>query len=70
MLWFGLRKDITALKERLDRFEVALPATVAALTNAADLYSRAAARAERTKPRNGDTEQVTIGEIIKRRGGF
>lgn len=75
MFWylFGSRKAYDELKARLDRIEVQLPATVAALENAADLYNRAAARAERSKPRNGGTDPDSahsIEEIRKRRGGF
>jgi len=74
VLWFGIRQAIQELNARLDSLERALPEQIAGLENAADLYNRAAARAERSKPRNTAAPVSPGGhqldEIRRRRGGF
>jgi hypothetical protein len=69
MLWFGLTKTLRDLEDRVRKLEIETPSTVAALENAADLYNRAAARAERTKPRDEDNGDGLLA-VRKRRGGW
>jgi hypothetical protein len=64
---------VAGLALRLQELETDWKAQVAALENAADLYNRAAARAERSKPAGGPRESVGAGsleEIRRRRGGI
>lgn len=81
MLWFGyaralrdLKAEIARLDERMRAIETDNPAQIAAMINAADLLKRAAARWERSGPKNGDGSDdgaaTSIDEIRRRRGGF
>jgi len=74
MLWFGLRKALDDVEERLSTLERGIEERIAGLTNAADLYNRASARAERSKIKtregNGDLDDEGLMAIRRRRGGF
>jgi len=68
MLWFGLRKAVRELQDRVRVLEIEHPARIAALENAADLYNRAAARAERTKVPAPDDRATGILALRAMRG--
>jgi len=72
-LHVATRLVLDSLAGRVTALETDWKAQVAALENAADLYNRAAARAERSKPAGGgQRDQVGAGsldEIRRRRGG-
>ena len=82
MLWllFGSRKAyqelsdlVVRLDARLSLMEADWKAQVAALENAAELYNRASARLERSKPRDGARSPAAPGsleDVRRRRGGF
>lgn len=77
MLWFGSKKAIAHLQLQLDeqhtrlvRLETDWKAQVAALENAADLYNRAAARRERSKPHDDGDPGKGLLALRERRGGF
>ncbi len=64
---------VAALGLQLQELQTDWKAQIAALENAADLYNRAAARAERSKPAGGGQRDLvgagSLEEIRRRRGG-
>jgi hypothetical protein len=87
MLWFGLQKRLAdlevahmALEHQFSKLERGIEEHVASLVNAADLYNRASARAERAgiNQRTGEpgrhaasgAEDDGLMAVRRRRGGF
>ena len=65
-----LAAGLAALQLTVERMELRWTETVAGLENAADLYSRAAARHERSKPPANGTRGASLEDIRARRGGY